>query len=175
MAGWLNANSAAIQALGSAATVLLTAVLAWITWRYVKLTQRLVSVQLSEAAARRRELRTQLDLVSGFLSELGSPEDLRLSGANLAYFNDLRDLSGSRVRALAAEVSGGAGHQAAVLELHIQWLLNLVRDIRSRGAAAYDWSTFPNDEYATRRQSALDAFQRLSAEVSSHEEKASGR
>src|SRR5215472_62818 len=162
MSGWLNANSAAIQALGSAATVLLTAVLAWITWRYVKLTQRLVSVQLSEAAARRRELRTQLDLVSGFLSELGSPDDLR-------------DLSGSRVRALAAEVSGEAGHQAAVLELHVQWLLNLVRDIRSRGAAAYDWSTFPNDEYATRRQSALDAFQRLSAEVSSHEEKASGR
>jgi hypothetical protein len=119
-------------------------------------------------------LRTQLDLVSGFLSELGTPEDLRLSGANLSYFNDLRDLSGSRVRALAAEVSEGAGHQAAVLELHVQWLLNLVRDIRSRGAAAYDWSTFPKDEYAVRRQSALDAFQRLSTEVPSLEAKAAG-
>jgi hypothetical protein len=174
MADWLNANSAAIQALGSAATVLLTAVLAWITWRYVKLTQRLVSVQMEEAVARRRELRTQIDLLSGFLSELGTPEDLRLSGTNLAYFNDLRDLSGSRVRALAAEVSGDAGHQAAVLELHGQWLLNLVRDIRSRGASTYDWGTFPKDEYAARRQSALDALQRLSTEVSSQEEKAAG-
>src|SRR5215472_13601382 len=91
MSGWLNANSAAIQALGSAATVLLTAVLAWVTWRYVKLTQRLVSVQLGEAAARRRELRTQLDLVAGFLSELALPDDHRPSSANFAYFNDLRD------------------------------------------------------------------------------------
>jgi hypothetical protein len=51
MAHWLNANAAGIQALGSVATVLLTAVLAWITWRYAKLTQRLVSAQLGEAAA----------------------------------------------------------------------------------------------------------------------------
>jgi hypothetical protein len=166
MGVWLNVNSAAIQALGSAATVLLTAVLAWITWRYVKLTQRLVSVQLGEAAARRLELRTQLDLVSGFLRELRTPEDLRLAGANLAYFNDLRDLSGSRVRALAAEVSGEAGHQAAVLELHTQWLLNLVRDIRSQGPA-YDWNDFPREDYDARVRAARDAFERLSIEVRS--------
>jgi hypothetical protein len=110
MARWLNANVAAIQALGSAATVLLTAVLAAITWRYVKLTQRLVSVQLGEAAARRRELRSQLDLISGFLRELRSPDDPRLAGTILGYFNDLRDLSGSRVRALASETSVEAGH-----------------------------------------------------------------
>ncbi len=168
MAHWLNANAAAIQALGSAAAVLLTAVLAWITWRYVKLTQRLVSVQLGEAAARRRELLSQLDLISGFLRELRAPDELQLSGANFGYFNDLRDLSGSRVRALAAEISAEAGHQAAVLEEQGQWLINLVRDVRSRGPS-YDWSVFPREEYKARVRSALDAFERLSTEVQSRE------
>jgi len=171
MGSWLNANSAAIQALGSAATVLLTAVLAWITWRYVKLTQRLVSVQLGEAAARRRELGTQIDLVSAFLSECRSPDDPGLSSALQGYFLDLRDLSGTRCRALAAEVSPEAGHQAAALEEHVTWLINLVRDIRLRGGA-YDWGTFPRDEYEARRRSGLDALQRLSTEVESREEKA---
>lgn len=173
MSDWLNANSAAIQALGSAATVLLTAVLAWITWRYVKLTQRLVSVQLGEAAARRRELGTQMDLVSAFLSETRSPDDPRLSRALQGYPLDLRDLSGTRCHALAAEISAEAGHHAAVLEDHVTWLINLVRDIRSR-RDVYDWGTFPKDEYAARRQAALDAFQLLSSEVDSQEEKAAG-
>jgi hypothetical protein len=168
MAGWLNANATAIQALGSAATVLLTAVLAWITWRYVKLTQSLVSVQLGEAAARRRELRTQLDLISGFLREFPSPDEPRLSGALGGYFVDLRDMSGSRVRALAAEVSTEAGHQSAVLEEHVTWLINLVRDIRTRGAG-YDWDSFPKKEYEARVRSARDAFDRLSTEIDSQE------
>jgi hypothetical protein len=168
MAGWLNANAAAIQALGSAATVLLTAVLAWITWRYVKLTQSLVSVQLGEATARRRELRTQLDLISGFLREFPSPDEPRLSRALGGYFIDLRDLSGSRVRALAAEISAEAGHQAAALEEHVTWLINLVRDVRSR-EASYDWSGFPKQEYEARVRSALDALERLSTEMESRE------
>jgi hypothetical protein len=79
-------------------------------------------------------------------------------------------LSGTRCRALAAEISAEAGHHAAVLEDHVTWLINLVRDIRSR-RDVYDWATFPKDEYAARRQSALDAFQRLPTEVSSREEK----
>jgi hypothetical protein len=168
MADWLNANAAAIQALGSVATVLLTAVLAWITWRYVKLTQSLVSVQLGEATARRRELRSQLDLISGFLREFPSPDERRLSSVLGGYFIDLRDLSGSRVRALAAEVSTEAGHQAAALEEHVTWLINLVRDIRSRGPT-YDWSGFPKEEYKARVRSALDACERLSTEVESRE------
>jgi hypothetical protein len=51
---WLNLNAGAIQALSSVATVLLTAVLARITCRYVKLTHRLLHGQLQASAARRR-------------------------------------------------------------------------------------------------------------------------
>ena len=171
MGGWLNSNSAAIQALGSAATVLLTAVLAAITWRYVKLTQRLVIVQLGEAAARRRELCSHLDLISSFLNGLPSPDDPSLSHEMVGYSHDLRDMSGSRVRTLAAEITADAGHQEAVLEDHVQWLINLVRDVRSRGST-YDWSVFPKKEYQTRRQSALDVFQRLSTEVALREKEA---
>src|SRR5215472_9986929 len=144
MAGWLNANSAAIQALGSAATVLLTAVLAWITWRYVKLTERLVTSQVGEAASRRRDLRTQLDIVSTFLHALPFRDDPRLSQAILSPFNDLREFSGNRFRTLASEVSVDAGRYEAVLEDHVTWLINLVREIRAvpRGIG-YNWGNFP--------------------------------
>ena len=168
MGDWLNANAAAIQALATAATVLLIAVLVAITWRYVRLTKRLVSVRMGEAAGRGRELRTQLHLISSFLRELRSPDDPGFAQAMLGYFHDLRDMSGLRVRDLAAEISTDAGHQAEVLEEHVTWLVNLVRDIRSR-AGAYDWSVFPKGEYEARVQSALDALQRLSTQVGSRE------
>jgi hypothetical protein len=118
--------------------------------------------------ARRRELRSQLDLISGFLRAFPSLDEPRLSSVLGGYFNDLRDLSGSRVRALAAEISAEAGHQAAVLEEHATWLINLVRDIRLRGPT-YDWSVFPKEEYKARVRSALDACERLSTEVESRE------
>jgi len=168
MGDWLNANAAAIQALAIAATVLLTVVLAAIIWRYVRLTRKLVSARTGEAAARGGELRTQLELISNFLRGLRSPDDPGLAQAMLGYSHDLWDMSGSRVRALAAEISTDAGHQAAVLEEHVTWLINLVRDIRSR-AGAYDWSVFPKREYEARVRSALDALQRLLTQVGSRE------
>jgi hypothetical protein len=121
---------------------------------------------MGEADARRRELGTQLDLISGFLRELRSPDDPGLSVALLGYFGDLRDLSGSRFRALAAEISAEAGHQAAILEEHGTWLINLVRDIRSRGTG-YDWGSFPKEEYEARLRAAHDAFRSLSIEMDS--------
>jgi hypothetical protein len=107
-------------------------------------------------------------VVSTFLHDLPSQDDPRLSGAILSYFNDLRDFSSNRFRALASEVSVEAGRQAAAVEEHGTWLINLVRDIRSR-ATGYDWSTFPRKDYDTRLRSAVDALQRLSAEVDSRE------
>ncbi len=40
---WLNTNAGAIQGISAALTVVVTAVLAWITWRYVRLTNTLVA------------------------------------------------------------------------------------------------------------------------------------
>jgi hypothetical protein len=170
MAHWLNANAAAIQAIGSVATVLLTAVLASITWRYVKLTQRLVTAQMGEAASRRRDLRTQLEVVSAFLHAFPSQDDPRLSEAILSPFNDLREFSGNHFRTLVSEVSVEAGRHEAVLEEHVTWLINLVREIRSvpRGIG-YNWSNFPSEDYERRLRSARDAFQRLSAELDARE------
>ena len=51
-----------------------------------------------------------------FVRELRRPNDPGLAPQCLVIFDDLRDLSGSRFRALAAEISTDVGHQAAVLE-----------------------------------------------------------
>lgn len=170
MAHWLNVNAAGIQALGSVATVLLTAVLASITWRYVRLTQRLVTAQIGEAASRRRDLRTQLEVVSTFLHSFPSQNDPRLSAAILSPFSDLREFSGNRFRTLVSEVSVEAGRHEAALEDHVTWLINLVRDIRSvPREIGYNWSNFPREEYEARLRSARDAFQLLSAELDARE------
>jgi len=49
---WLNANSGAIQALGSVASVVITGVLAFITWKYVRLTDKLLGEQSVGPAGR---------------------------------------------------------------------------------------------------------------------------
>src|SRR5437764_8239478 len=72
---WLDHNAAAVQALASIATVMITVVLAWITRKYVLLTQQL-------AVAAREQLRMQqhtersdaarlLTLIVVFLGDLG--------------------------------------------------------------------------------------------------------
>jgi hypothetical protein len=128
---WLNLNAGAIQALSSVATVLLTAVLAGITWRYVKLTHRLLHGQLQASAARRRELRTQIAALKVFLDPLPSPDDQRLSRSILDHSNGLRGFSFNRFRELASEVSVEAGSQAVEVENHVAWLANLIREIRA--------------------------------------------
>jgi hypothetical protein len=130
--------------------VLLTCVLAAVTWRYVNLTHRLLQGQLQASAARRRELRSQIAVLKAFLEVLPSPDDKRLAGSILDHSNDLRDFSFNRFRELTSEVSADAGSQAAELEGHVAWLVNLVREIRAvPQLTGYRWADFPKREYDT--------------------------
>jgi hypothetical protein len=45
---WLRENAAVIQALSSGAGLVVTAVLAWLTWRYVRLTRDIASSSLEQ-------------------------------------------------------------------------------------------------------------------------------
>jgi hypothetical protein len=171
---WLNLNAGAIQALSSMAYVLLTAVLALITWRYVKLTHELLRGQLKAAAARRRELRAQIAVLKAFLDPLPSPDDQRLSGRILDHSNDLRDFSFNRFRELASEVSAETGSQAAELEGHVTWLVNLIREIRAvPPLTGYRWSDFPKKDYDTHVRFAIGALSQVVEQLNQFERKLS--
>jgi hypothetical protein len=159
---WLNLNAGAIQALSSVAIVLLTAVLAAVTWQYVNLTHRLLHGQLQASAARRRELRSQIAVLKAFLDALPSPDDQRLSRSILDHSNDLRDFSFNRFRALTSEVSAEAGSQAAELEGHVAWLVNIIREIRAVPALiGYRWENFPKGAYDTHVRFGIGALGQL--------------
>jgi len=163
---WLNLNAGAIQALSSVVVVLLTFALVVGTWRYVKLTHRLLMEQRWAAAARRRELRSQARVLSGFLYALPSPDDQRLSVVILDHSSDLRDFSFNQFRARASEVSAEAGSQAAEVESHVTWLVNLVRECRSvPKGLGFDWANFPKRDYDTHVRFAIAALCQITEQL----------
>jgi hypothetical protein len=171
---WLNLNAGAIQALSSVAIVLLTAVLAAVTWQYVNLTHRLVHGQLQASAARRRELRSQVAVLKAFLDALPSPDDQRLSRSMLDHSNDLRDFSFNRFRALASEVSAEAGSQAAELEGHVAWLVNIIREIRAvPPLTGYRWENFPKGAYDTHVRFGVGALGQIVEQLNQFEKELS--
>jgi hypothetical protein len=159
---WLNLNSGAIQALSSIAYVLLTGILALITWKYVGLTHKLLRGQLQASVDRRRELRIQLAVLKAFLDARPSPDDARLPGSILDPSNDLREFSFNRFRELTSQVSGEAGAQESELESHVTWLVNLIREIRAAIArSGYQWVNFPKREYDTHVRFAVGAHAQI--------------
>ena len=54
---WLGQNSTIVQALASIVTLLLTAILAWITYRYMKLTRQLALSAREQSTSAAQQLR----------------------------------------------------------------------------------------------------------------------
>ena len=177
---WLNVNSGAIQALGSVAIAILTAVLAWITWQYVRLTREMLGEHLEAAAARRRELRTQANLLKGILRGLPFSYDERLLEA-IRNCYDFQSFPYDRFRALASEVSLTAGSKVYSVETNLKWLGDLFHTIRSALPPRlgnelfdgvfrpYDWNKFPKREYETAWRNAKNELDLILVELDSFE------
>jgi hypothetical protein len=184
---WLNDNGQAIQALGSVAIVILTGVLASITWRYVQLTsqyvlltQNLLGEQLQAAAARRRELRTAADLLKSILMALPVSDDQRLADAIRGCY-DFLSFPYNQFRALASEVSLKAASDAALMDTNLKWLGDLFHTIRSAPPPrspneplegvprAFNWNKFPKRDYEDKWRTAVNALDRILAELDSFE------
>jgi hypothetical protein len=126
--------------------------------------------QLQASAARRRELRSQIAVLKVFLDPLPSPDDQRLSGIILDHSNDLRDFSFNRFRVLTSQVSAEAGSQAAELEGHVTWLVNLIREIRAvPSLTGYRWADFPKRDYDTHMRFAIAALAQIGEQLNQFE------
>jgi len=95
MTSWLNNNSCAIQAVGSIAAVIVTAVLAYITWRYVSLTNKLIQMQdqiLGFQRSAKKARRNQLLSLIGILVQvttvgLNEKKELTISDMQMVVSN----------------------------------------------------------------------------------------
>ncbi len=164
---FLNANAGAIQAIAALTTSLVTVVLVFITWRYVRLTRRLAeaaSVQMSfhqEAEAEKwRELNAYTKLIRGLISALPEREQDPDRAMRQAASWEPGDVK--RLQRLAARLDRRAGERAAAIVAAMTWLGERVREVKETGSAdQYDWAKFPwgrwRKELSTAREG-LDAI-----------------
>ena len=155
---WLNRNAAAIQALGSIASIVTTVALVWITARYVALTQDL-------ARAAREQLRIQqqsalsetarlITLAEVFLSTL---EHLPDGDDRVEQINDIviwRRGDVTALGTLAASVVGAEAHVRHAIQ-SLNWLRDKAEQIQQLDhdsqSTSIPWPQWRKELSAARR------------------------
>jgi len=157
---FLNRNAAAMQAVSSVVSVLVTVVLVWITAEYVKLTRSLAEAahqnlehQREAAQARRRHLHSLLKTLRFMLGQL--PADPQ-HGEHIRRVPICENSDLSELQELSAQVGTQEGQEAALATVSMRWLRDRVEEVRAaEPPKGYDWSRFPWDrwqvEYAFAR------------------------
>ncbi len=170
MVKWLNQNSAAIQAVATVVSVLVTAALALITLWYVRLTRTLVEATKSQAEflreavkARKRHLLAVVKmlriLVMSFPEIRQHGEQMR--GATTWDNNDLADL-----KRLASEFGTLAGQRAAVATSSLLWLKDRVDEVKAiKPGLGVSWNDFPWDRWDSELKRAKENLEALCAEL----------
>ena len=145
---FLNQNSAAIQAAASLLSLLVTAILAFITWRYVQLTksiavatQRTVGLNEEAQQTRERQLDALLSMIEQRLKVLpddqGHAEEIR--GATTWDSQTLFEL-----QQLAGAEGHDPGQEVATLIARLRWLDEQILAVKNTSArTGVDWGGFP--------------------------------
>ena len=161
IAKWLNQNSAAIQAVATVVSVLVTAALALITWRYVRLTRTLAEATQAQAEflrqavkARKRELLAvvkMLRILVGHLPEIRQHGE-QMRGAATWDNNDLADL-----KRLASEFGTLAGQRAAVATSSLLWLKERLDEVKATNPGlGVNWNDFSWDRWESELKQAKE-------------------
>lgn len=168
---FLNSNAGAIQAIAALTTSLVTVVLVFITWRYVRLTRRLAEAASAEMSFHEeaetekwRELNAYTKLIRGLLSGLPASEQ----GADRAIRQAPSWESGDvmRLQRLAARLDRHAGERAAIVVTAMTWLAERLHEVKSKDPAeGYDWSTFPWNRWRKEIETARAALDAIAATV----------
>ena len=159
MLDWLNKYSALVQAIASIVSVIVTVILAWVTYMYVHLTRRLAEASDEQLQLLRANASGRINALAGFVrmlrilvSELPADEKnaerMRTaalwSGDNLAEF-----------QRLASEHSRTAGQRAAVTVPSLRWLRERVETIKDlEPDQQVNWEAFPWKEWREHRERA---------------------
>src|SRR4051812_22156911 len=87
MLDWLNQNSGAVQGISSALTALVTIVLILVTWRYVRLTERLSQTAQDQFNLGQRQYKLSQDIAMlPYLPNFPLQVDLKLDSPRVVQF-----------------------------------------------------------------------------------------
>lgn len=150
----LNLKVGSVHLVVLFAGLIITGVLAAITWKYRKRPSvepgPLDPELAAELAAREaiyRELRAHLAVLSKVLNSLPLADSTRITEAMLNG-DDLQDFPFVRFRTLASEIGSAADSAAALVETNMRWLSDLIHEVRAlRSGLHYDWNKFPRVQY----------------------------
>lgn len=146
MLAWLNRNAAAIQAVASIASVLITVALVWISSRYVALTQQLaraareqLRIQRQSAVSEAAQLLTLIDVFLGALAPLPDSETERERLSEVTVWKR------SDVMTLATVAASAIGADAPVRQCvqSLNWLRDKLEQAQQDGDEAINAMPWP--------------------------------
>jgi hypothetical protein len=167
---WFRDNAAVIQALSSAAGLVVTGVLAWLTWRYVRLTRDIASSSLEQVKHIREAGRVMLQQNAKALESLALRIRVGLGQLNSATPNHkelrafalLTDREIADLQALARQVNSRAITSASDAAAHLRVIHDTVQT--SKGIdEAMGW--IPTAEDAGRWKRAIEGAHRALQEI----------
>ena len=149
---WLDTHAPAVQALAALATCILTAVLAFVTWRYVRLTTALAQAANAQIEAQRQAAAAQRLRFVQIAARLGIavrsfPDDRNHSKIRGAVL--WRDEDVTQLTTLAAILGVPMVIDAETAAISLRWLADRVRCVKSLRQDAMNAGTrIPADEWA---------------------------
>lgn len=165
MLNWLARYANLVQAVDSLVSVLVTIVLAGITYQYVRLTQRIVEQSDAQLAILRESANARINTLAGQVRTLqllleGLPVDQtgadRIHTAPLWNADNIADL-----QRLTAEHSRRAGELASEIVPSLKWLRDRVGNVKDAGHV--DWTQFPWSEWTLHYQRVQNDLNEISA------------
>lgn len=168
---WLNRNAAAIQALSGVATLIVTGVLAWLTWRYVRVTRDIASSSLEQVRQIREASRAILQQSASALGSLALRlrTDLgqRLNPTNpnhsqLRAFAQLTEQDIADLQTLARQVSTRTIKSASEAAAHLRVIYGMVQTAKGI-SEGMGW--IPSPEDAGRWKTAVEGAHRALQEI----------
>jgi hypothetical protein len=167
---WFRENAAVIQALSSAAGLAVTAVLAWLTWRYVCLTSEIATSSLEQVKQIREAGRVILrqnatalkSLALRIRTALGQQLNDSANHKQLRAVDFLTDREIADLQTLAREVNDVAITSASDAAQHLRVIHGMVQTAKQIDLAM-GWS--PTHEEAGRWKKAIEGAHRALQEI----------
>jgi hypothetical protein len=167
---WFKDNAAVIQALSSVAGLVVTGVLAWLTWKYVRLTRDIASSSVEQVKHIREAGRAMLrqnataleSLALRIRTGLGQQVSATPNHRDLRAFALLGERDIADLQALARQVNGRAITSASDAAAHLRVILDMVQTAKGINEAM-GW--IPTATEAGRWKKAIEGAHRALQEI----------
>jgi hypothetical protein len=167
---WLNQNAAAIQALSGIAALIVTGVLAWLTWNYVRLTREIARSSLEQVKYIREAARSALRQNAKALGSLalrlrvglGQLDSTSPNDGQLRAFAQLAEQDITELQSLARQLNTQTITSASDAAAHLRIIYDMVQVVKKINEGI-GW--IPDANEKTRWKKAIEGAHRALHEI----------